>query len=296
MSSNIADVRPYNLKLKIGTWFHNTCARGSNECVYFTWESSNEAVASVNPTSGYIYAQSLGNAVITAHGSDGSSGSIAVTVLEHVPVERIELYPRSFTIEPVTTYDITTRIYPITAEDKTLEWTSSDEDIARVVDGTVYGMTPGTATITARATNGISDSCTVKVTGDIIVSSVTLDRSSAQVFVGKTTMLHATVLPENATHRSVGWSSTNPEVATVNPCSGLVMGHKAGVATICATAKDIGHAEGSCIVEVKNVPVSGISLSQSELEINVGEDGNINASVLPRCTPKAPRKPNCAAN
>lgn len=43
-------------------------------------------------------------------------------------------------------------------------WTSSDENVACVMGGTVYGMTPGTVTITATTRNGNTASCTVTVT------------------------------------------------------------------------------------------------------------------------------------
>lgn len=77
------------------------------------------------------------------------------------------------------------------------------------------------------------------------VSGITLNKEALALEVGGSETLTATVLPENATDKTVTWSSSNGEVATVE--NGLVTAVAAGEATITATAGNF-HAE--CVVTV----------------------------------------------
>ena len=82
-------------------------------------------------------------------------------------------------------------------------------------------------------------------------SSVSVSPSTASVDMGDTVQLTETVLPANATDKSVAWSSSNTSVATVNS-SGLVTGVSVGSATITATTND-GGLTASCAVTVNAV-------------------------------------------
>ena len=71
------------------------------------------------------------------------------------------------------------------------------------------------------------------------VSGVSISTSESSINVGNTLQLEATVEPSNATNQNVTWSSSNPEIATVNETTGLVTG-VIGTATITATSVDGG--------------------------------------------------------
>ena len=68
----------------------------------------------------------------------------------------------------------------------------------------------------------------------VAVTSVTLNQSTATVEAGKTVTLTATVAPADATNKTVSWTSSNTNIATVD--GGVVTGVAAGEATITATA------------------------------------------------------------
>ena len=72
---------------------------------------------------------------------------------------------------------------------------------------------------------------------NVSVTGVSVAPASATINVGSTQQLTATVIPSNATNKSVNWSSSNASVATVNS-SGLVTGVAAGTATITVTTVD----------------------------------------------------------
>jgi beta-fructofuranosidase len=85
-------------------------------------------------------------------------------------------------------------------------------------------------------------------TSSIAVSSVSLNKTATTRTIGTQETLVATVLPADATNKSVSWTSSNSSVATVNS-SGLVTAVSVGTATITATTQDMGKT-ASCIVTV----------------------------------------------
>lgn len=86
-----------------------------------------------------------------------------------------------------------------------------------------------------------------EATGGTEVTSVTLNKKTLNLEVGKTRKLSATVLPASAADKSITWSSSNTEVASVSS-SGTVNAKKAGTAVITATATNGKNA--SCTVTV----------------------------------------------
>lgn len=132
----------------------------------------------------------------------------------------------------------------VTPDDgQTLVWSSSDSSVASVADGLVTALAPGTATVAAKA-GGKSAECVVTV-GPVEVLSVTLDQTTLDLTVGDTEQLTATVLPEDATDKTVVWSSSDQEVATV--ADGLVTALAPGTATVTASAGDLS---AECVVTV----------------------------------------------
>lgn len=87
----------------------------------------------------------------------------------------------------------------------------------------------------------------------------TISVDDAEVFVGKTVTMTATVLPTDAYDKTVTWSSDNTSVATVNSSTGVLTGVAEGTATITATANDGSGKSGSATVTVKEFtcPSSG---------------------------------------
>lgn len=87
-------------------------------------------------------------------------------------------------------------------------------------------------------------------TETVPVSEIVLDKTSASIEEGQTLKLTATVFPENATNKSISWSSSNPLAAEVN--NGVVTGIKQGEAVITATAE--GGKTASCSIVVTEKP------------------------------------------
>ncbi len=173
-------------------------------------------------------------------------------------------------------------VSPEAASDRAVAWSSSDRSVATVdKTGTVQGLKPGTATVTATA-EGKSGTCAVTVKAKAVnVTEVTLDKTELTLTEGGTETLTATVRPDNADNRKVTWSSDKTEIATVDG-DGRVTAVKAGEAVITVTTED-GGKTASCKVTVKAkaVGVTEVTLDRAELTLTEGETETLTATVRP---------------
>jgi len=98
----------------------------------------------------------------------------------------LTISPTSDTISVGDTAKFQAQLQPANVSNTTLKWSSSDPGVARVVDsiGTVLGVSPGTATITATTTDGTNLQATATVTvGSQPVQSILLSRTAATIAV-----------------------------------------------------------------------------------------------------------------
>ncbi|MBD5407331.1 MAG: leucine-rich repeat protein [Treponema sp.] len=209
------------------------------------WSSSDKTVALVD-SNGMIAAVKEGTAIITAQAGDKMAMCI-VTVKSTVAVESIRLSETTLTLTPYTTMKLTATVTPYNADDTTVTWSSSDDDIATVDNyGTVRAYAEGTATITAQAGDKTA-TCTVTVKSSLTaVENVSLNTTTLTIEPGATMMLTATVTPSNADDKTVKWSSSNNVIAMVDN-NGTVSAHAEGTATITAQA---GDKTATCTVTV----------------------------------------------
>lgn len=109
------------------------------------------------------------------------------------------------------------------------------------------------------------------------VSGVSLNKASLTLYVGETESLAATVAPEDASDKTVAWSSDNSAVASVS--NGKVTANKPGTAVIKVVTNDLSK-EAACTVTVKRHAES-VELSQKEIKLYLGENRSLTATVLP---------------
>ena len=201
-----------------------------------------------------------------------------------IHVSSVSLDASSLELSIGDTYAFKTSVLPENATNKELIWSTSDESVVSVDNGAITALKEGKATITVKSKDGYKSSSAeitvVKKAPIIHVSSVSLNETSLDLLTGDRATLTATVLPSNASDKTISWSSSNENVATVK--NGKVTAISAGQATISVTTKD-GGLTASCIVNVtqKIVPVNGVSLNYSELELSVGDSEDLIANVLP---------------
>ena len=225
-----------------------------------------------------MYAQfkavKAGQAYIQATTADGNFTDMChVTVTEDVKVEEIRLEPASLTLDPgkaadyyngfeATTRPYTYKVFPANAANQNMTVSSSDENIVTVsnqysfLQGKYYTITavaPGSASITFAAEDGsgISAVLPVTVNAPTAVESIALSITENTVYEGEEFSLYPVFTPANATNQQVSWSSSNPNVATVDEY-GKVTGVSAGTAVITVTSADGGFT-ATCTVTVSQL-------------------------------------------
>lgn len=174
---------------------------------------------------------------------------------------------------------LTATVIPECASDKAMVWTSSDPDVATVsAEGLVTALKVGTTTITVTSSNGKTATCEVTVTPKVIeVSGITLSRTELSMVAGETATLTATVAPENATDKTIVWTSSNEKKATVD-ATGNVKAVGAGEATITATC---GNCSAECIVTVLPILAESLTISPTFWNSEDGDEFTIVATILP---------------
>ncbi len=209
-----------------------------------TFTSANEDVATVDEK-GIVKGVAEGETTITAKTVNGDkTATCKVTVGKKVEAISIKSNGVEVTEIPAILATKTAKleavIAPTDAIIQDVIWSSSNENVAVVGGGEVYGVSEGTATITATTVDG-SKKATCKVTVEkfIFVESVTFDNANERLNMtkGEQMQLSAKVLPAEAMEPSLRWASSDPSVASVNE-NGEVVAHKAGSATIIAMNKN----------------------------------------------------------
>ncbi len=124
-------------------------------------------------------------------------------------------------------------------------------------------------------------SCKKEKVKSVSVTEVGLNKTSTTLIEGETETLVATVMPENATDKSVVWESGNESAATVSQ-EGLVTAVGEGKATITVKTNDGGFS-ASCEVTVKKkvIAVTGVKLSAESMTLREGDRGILTATVEP---------------
>ena len=242
----------------------------------YRFSSSNEDVVTIDPITGKAKSVAEGEATIKAVSLvSGRSDSCTVKVQAGYvsPAESVKLSEKELTINVGEQASLTATVLPEDAV-QSVEWSSSDDKIATVAGGVVTGKQDGTVTIKAKAENGVSATCKVKV--KVPVASVTLNKTELFLEVGGSESLKAEVLPKEATDKKITWTTSDENIATVSS-SGNVKGVKVGSATITATA------DGKCVtctVKVGAVAES-VVISAPQKKVAVGGTVTLTASVTP---------------
>ena len=172
---------------------------------------------------------------------------------EQVAVTGMTLEKKSIEVEKGKTETINAIITPENATRKGITWTSSDTNVATVTNGVVKGISAGTATITATTKDGnFTDTCEVTVTQNA-VTGIRISEKLIDLGMGYKKQITATVMPDDATDKSVEWTSENPEIAAVSD-NGTITGKSYGRTVVTATTTDGGYT-AKCVVRVKPIDV-----------------------------------------
>jgi len=239
-----------------------------------TWKSLKEKVISVSET-GEITAHRLGKAVITATANSGIQRE--VTIETYVPVETVQIR-NSFSLKAGETEQLIVRVLPKEAKYRSVTFVSLNPEIATVdKDGFVTGVAPGTVTIIASASNGVSAHISLDIR-PVKLESLRLSDHFATLKVGESVEILPVYEPINATERGITYITSDPNVA-VSDENGIVTAVGEGKCIIyCQSERsDIAPLPFRVNVQKENaLPLEGLIIG-----LNPGHQEKSNSQKLP---------------
>ena len=287
--SIIGDVLlPYYISFETGAL---TLTKGEEHTLMLTKKGFDASETVVLTSSDPYTVQIIDAASLTIKGLKAGKATITATVAangEHsamkatcevfvtVPVSGVSLSQTELSLVKGATATLTATVAPADATNKKVTWRSNNTSIAKVENGIVTAVSAGNATITVTTEDG-NHTATCEVTVTVPVTGVTLSQTELPLVKGATATLTATVVPADATNKKVTWRSNNTAVAIVE--NGIVTAVSGGNATIKVTTEDGNHT-ATCEVTV-TVPVTGVTLSQTELSLVKGATATLRATVVP---------------
>lgn len=126
-------------------------------------------------------------------------------------------------------------IIPNNATDKTVNWSSNNNNVATVESGIITAIGEGTAKISARASNGKMDN--IIVTVEKAVESILINEDNITLVTGDEKLLSVTIYPSDATNKNIKWISEDENIAIVSD-SGKVAAKKGGITNISAISNN----------------------------------------------------------
>lgn len=249
-----------------------------------TWTTSNKSIATVSEN-GLVSALKKGTASITVKTKDGkkSARCSVKVVAETIELESIALNKENVSLTVGSTETLILSFTPENATHKEVTWSSSNEKIATVnQSGKITAKAAGETLISVETENGLKKTCRVTVTENTIpATSISLNFSELTLYVNETESLVATLLPTNATDKSISWKSENLDVVTVD-AEGNLKALKEGTSVITAQS-DKYDLTASCKVTVISsvIKVTGITLNQEKANLQVGKSIQLKAEIRP---------------
>ena len=251
-----------------------------------TLESDNEDVVKIDGDN--IIAVSHGKANVTAKLKNGNSAVCEVTVPEtKISFDKSEMSVKKgqlirLSIPPIngstTAIEPCIRVNfsPVNAQNRNITWNTDNPKVLTLGDSGFTANTSGTATITAKLSNGNESSCEVTVISD--VTGISLNKESATIKVGDTLKLIPLIEPDDATDKSVVWTSSDNKIAEVD--NGIVKAKNRGFVII--TAKSSIGMNVYCSVLVEDVVPKSITLNHTQLKLKKGETSKLTVTTEPQ--------------
>lgn len=229
----------------------------TNKHIY--WSSNNMfyvSATSVDGTDGHracIKARQKGKHYVVAKSDDGgyTDTCVVIVIPERISVTGLTLNHASKTLHKGETLQLRPVFTPANPTNPNVYWMMDNDSVATIENGLVTAIQEGTVTITCVSEDGnYKATCVVNVTNDapVSVTGVSLNKKTLQMVIGNTATITASVLPANASNKSVTWTSSNTATATVSS-TGTISAKAEGVTTITCKTVD-GNFTAECYVVV----------------------------------------------
>lgn len=273
----------------------------TDKSVLFTVKEGGENVCTVSPE-GVISATAVGDAIIYVQSKQNGNQikEIAVHVENaYVAVESLTVGTTTISLHPTETSQISASVSPDNATLKALNYASANIDVASVdSSGLVTAISVGTTVITVSSADNsnIKKEITINVTEVVVpVTGVVLTAESLDIKIGEMSeyQIVASVEPENASNKSLEYTSDNANVATVSATGLVSIKGVAGVANI--TIKSLANTSitKTFKLTVSEIFVTGIELECEDspvtsLNFTADQIGKVTKKITAVLTPENP--------
>lgn len=216
-----------------------------------------------------------GTTIVRGVTKDGKkTAECRVTV--YTPLKYLSLDSRNLSMAIGKTHQLNARFSPEDADDLTVTWTSDHPEIASVdQNGNVTAHSEGAATVTVSSTAyGLSAACSVSVFKSDQPTALSLSFSAANLYPSESITNYATPLPYDNGQLKIIWTSSDPQIASVD--QGKITAVKEGTAVI--TAKIDGtDISAECMIHV--IPEGQVMyFEEAEYEVQAGSKINVRPS------------------
>ena len=199
---------------------------------------------------------------------DGTEVNLTEEIVVDFKAESISLDKTNITLNNNKPVKLNEKVLPEYTNNKKVTWSSSNEKIARVDDnGNITAVGNGTCKITATTADGTNLSASCDVTVDIKAESIGFSLKSYTITnLGQTPSFTPKILPENTANKNVTWKSSNANIATVNPSTGVIKAVSNGTCKITATTTDGTNLSASVDVIV-DIKANSVALDKTSMQI-----------------------------
>ena len=229
-----------------------------------TWSSSNNSIATVS-TTGLVRGISVGTAVVTVRTADGSYTANCTVTVTPINVTGVSLNQTTLSMSKGDTFTLVGTVSPTNATNQNVSWSSDNTAVATVDENGLVTAVGGGSTYIRVTTEDGSKTASCKVTVNVPVIGITLNKATTRIPINGTETLIATVLPEDATDKMVYWTTGLSTIVEVDS-NGKVTGVSKGAVSVTARTRD-GNYTAQCIVIVD---ASTVGRSDYEGDSNSG--------------------------
>ena len=234
----------------------------------------------------YVTANAVGSYTLTAYSVENPQLTQRLSVTVNAVVGGITVTNPVQSVYPGGAIDLS---YKVDSSDEvSVEWTSSAKDVVSVNRGkdgkwTAKALKPGSAKLTVKTVPG-DKTATISVTVWSHVESLTLTEQSLSLTKGQSVVLdgYVKIEPEDAHDKSVQWTTSDKNVATVSESDGVwsVTAAGGGEAVLKVVSVDNAQASSSLTVKV-TVPLTGLSFVKPEQTVYAGGTIDVSYTVTP---------------
>lgn len=249
-----------------------------------TWNIDDPEIASVS-NDGYITPIKEGRTTLTVLAPNGSTASCEITVHPqvsdlHISLSDAEIVDGETTIYLGSTHDINVQFLPTGAIETPYTVETSNSEIVNVQEDKIYAKSLGSINLTVTTESGISKVIRINV-APISVTALKIIPEQLKLKEGETSEVQVLFTPENATDKTLAWTTSDEKIATVDS-EGKIIAH--GIGQCAIVAKSANGVTAYSIVTVVPTPAESLTIDKVQATLHVGDIVNLTAEVLPLTT------------